>query len=174
MEFLLHNLYYTVRSNIQPEESRRSDHTLVMHTFEKGTCCSHCSRFMKGLFYQGYKCVRCNISTHRECISQLRRCGTVQPPELPPRPPLLPIVNPLTAGIIPDSPTPFLTKVCDAMKNVIWHLKRKNSCMQLYHSVEPDIANLADGKTWESTGHNWATSIQSVFSTTATEQSPFS
>ena len=102
------------RSNIQPEESRRCDHTLVMYTFEKGTCCSHCSRFMKGLFYQGYKCVRCGISTHRECISQLRRCGTVQPPELPPRPPLLPIVNPLTAGMLPDSPTPFLTKVCRA------------------------------------------------------------
>ena len=57
---------------------------------------------MKGLFFQGYKCVRCACHAHRECISQLHRCGTVvvQPPELPPRPPLLPIANP---SRIPDS-----------------------------------------------------------------------
>jgi hypothetical protein len=80
-------------TNIQPEECRRTDHMLTMYTFEKGSSCSQCSKFMKGLFYQGYRCVRCDANTHRECISSMHPCGTVHPPELPPRPPLLPLMN---------------------------------------------------------------------------------
>ncbi|CAG7727243.1 unnamed protein product [Allacma fusca] len=97
-------------TNIQPEECRRTDHLLVMNTFEKGASCSHCGKFMKGLFFQGYKCVRCAVHAHRECISQLHRCGIVQPPELPPRPPLLPIVNPMITARVPDSPSTLQAK----------------------------------------------------------------
>lgn len=68
-------------------------HMLTMHTFERGATCSQCSKFMKGLFYQGYKCIRCDVNAHRECIINLHSCGTVHPPELPPRPPLLPLMN---------------------------------------------------------------------------------
>lgn len=81
-------------TNIQPEDCRRTDHHWTMHSFLKGTTCSNCNKFLKGLFYQGYRCVRCDAGVHRDCISVLPKCGTVHPPELPPRPPLLPIHAP--------------------------------------------------------------------------------
>ncbi|XP_021950474.1 protein vav isoform X2 [Folsomia candida] len=92
-------------TNIQPEECRRTDHMLTMHTFERGATCSQCSKFMKGLFYQGYKCIRCDVNAHRECIINLHSCGTVHPPELPPRPPLLPLMNTNSTDSTITSPT---------------------------------------------------------------------
>ena len=88
---ILRVIWIFCRNNIQPEESRLTDHLMVMQTVDRGINCSHCKKFMKGLFYQGYKCVRCESQVHRECITKLRKCGTVQaqPPELPPRPLLL-------------------------------------------------------------------------------------
>lgn len=88
------------RTNIQPEECRRTDHHWTMYTFPKGQNCSYCGKFLKGLFYQGYRCVRCDAGVHRDCISVLPKCGLVHPPELPPRPPLLPIP---TQSQIPSS-----------------------------------------------------------------------
>lgn len=79
------------RNNIQPEDCRRTDHHWTMHTFPKGANCSYCNKFLKGSFYQGYRCVRCAVGVHRDCIKVMPKCGTVHPPELPPRPPLLPI-----------------------------------------------------------------------------------
>ncbi|CAL8143746.1 unnamed protein product [Orchesella dallaii] len=91
-------------NNIQPEDCRRTDHHWTMHTFQKGANCSYCGKFLKGLFYQGYRCVRCDAGVHRDCISVLPRCGTVHPPELPPRPPLLPIHAPALVESV-SSPT---------------------------------------------------------------------
>jgi len=81
------------RNNIQPRESRLTEHVMVMQSFVRGDACGQCRRLLKGLFYQGYKCVRCSSAVHRECIPLLRRCGSIQaqPPQLPPRPLLLPI-----------------------------------------------------------------------------------
>lgn len=56
-----------------------------MTTFEKPVTCNRCSKFLKGLFYQGYQCTVCKIAVHKECIKYAGRCSSV-PPELYPHP----------------------------------------------------------------------------------------
>lgn len=75
--------------NIEPAVCRTTDHRFQMTTFEKPTTCSHCSKFLKGRIFQGYRCERCSIACHKPCIPFSGRCGMKPPPELPPRPPVL-------------------------------------------------------------------------------------
>ncbi|XP_066994159.1 protein vav isoform X2 [Anabrus simplex] len=84
--------------NIEPNGCRNTDHKFAMHTFEKPTTCNHCSKFLKGLIFQGYRCTKCQISMHKTCIPYSGRCGMKQPPELPPRPPMSKPVLPLQNG----------------------------------------------------------------------------
>ncbi|XP_073981108.1 vav guanine nucleotide exchange factor isoform X2 [Rhodnius prolixus] len=74
--------------NIEPAGCRSTDHKFSMHTFEKTTICKQCSKFLKGRIFQGYRCEKCNTAAHKVCIAYSGRCGTKQPPELPPRPPV--------------------------------------------------------------------------------------
>lgn len=74
--------------NIEPYGCRNTDHKFQMNTFEEPTTCIHCSKFLKGRIFQGYKCEKCGIPAHKTCIIYSGRCGSKQPPELPPRPPL--------------------------------------------------------------------------------------
>ncbi|XP_075227409.1 vav guanine nucleotide exchange factor [Lycorma delicatula] len=74
--------------NIEPAGCRNTDHKFVMYTFEKPVTCHHCSKFLKGRIFQGYRCDKCFIPMHKHCIPFSGRCGSKQPPELPPRPPL--------------------------------------------------------------------------------------
>lgn len=79
--------------NIEPTGCRNTDHKFAMYTFEKPQTCNHCSKFLKGRIFQGYRCDRCFISIHKACIPYSGRCGAKQPPELPPRPPLVPALR---------------------------------------------------------------------------------
>lgn len=36
--------------------------------------CRHCSKFLKGLIHQGYKCKVCEVAAHKGCISSTGRC----------------------------------------------------------------------------------------------------
>ena len=58
-----------------------------MKSFEKGSTCNHCDLWFKGLYYQGYKCVLCCVSVHKNCIPFVRPCGA---PSLPPKKSLSP------------------------------------------------------------------------------------
>ena len=48
--------------------------------------CASCHKLLKGLFYQGYQCTKCQTGVHRDCILGLPTCGMLRPPQLPPRP----------------------------------------------------------------------------------------
>lgn len=73
--------------NEVPPQRFSSTHEPVMTTFEKPTVCSYCNKMLKGLFYQGYQCIKCHKAMHKECISLLSKCGPAGvPPSLPPRP----------------------------------------------------------------------------------------
>lgn len=65
---------------IEPLGCKSTDHKFAILTYEKPATCRHCSKFLKGLIHQGYKCRVCEISVHKGCISSTGRCRQVQPP----------------------------------------------------------------------------------------------
>lgn len=46
---------------IEPLGCKNTDHNFVLFTFEKPMTCRHCSKFLKGLIHQGYRCKKCDI-----------------------------------------------------------------------------------------------------------------
>uniref|UniRef100_A0A8C5I3V6 Guanine nucleotide exchange factor VAV3-like n=1 Tax=Gouania willdenowi TaxID=441366 RepID=A0A8C5I3V6_GOUWI len=62
-------------SNIQPEKANHNCHQFKMHTFERITSCSFCHLLLRGIFNQGYLCVRCGLGAHKECLGRLGLCG---------------------------------------------------------------------------------------------------
>lgn len=86
--------------NIEPPGYRSNHHKFKMHTYDRPTVCSHCSKFLKGKIYQGYQCERCHVDCHKMCLAYCGRCGTNQPPLLPPRLPsrsVTPVQHPTVA-----------------------------------------------------------------------------
>ena len=72
--------------NISPPGCRITDHKFDITTFDAAVICRHCSKFLKGRIFQGYKCKVCEISVHKGCISSTGRCKlnpvTVVPPPI--------------------------------------------------------------------------------------------
>jgi guanine nucleotide exchange factor VAV len=70
--------------NLEPPGCRNTDHKFQITTFEAPIICRHCSKFLKGLIHQGYRCKECEISVHKGCISSTGRCKLTQvtPPPL--------------------------------------------------------------------------------------------
>uniref|UniRef100_H2U1H6 Vav 3 guanine nucleotide exchange factor b n=1 Tax=Takifugu rubripes TaxID=31033 RepID=H2U1H6_TAKRU len=62
-------------SDIRPEKANHNSHQFKMHTFEKITSCSFCHLLLRGIFNQGYLCLKCGLETHKECLGQLGVCG---------------------------------------------------------------------------------------------------
>lgn len=62
------------RDNLEPIGCRNTDHKFQLTTFDSVTMCRHCSKFLKGLIHQGYKCKVCEVSVHKGCISSTGRC----------------------------------------------------------------------------------------------------
>ncbi|XP_018323324.1 protein vav [Agrilus planipennis] len=68
--------------NVQPSALAKTNHKFEMHSFDKPITCNRCSKYLKGLIFQGYRCKTCDIAVHKECIAGSGRCGA--PPPLPP------------------------------------------------------------------------------------------
>lgn len=66
--------------SIEPPGCKTTDHKFNITTFETPLTCRHCSKFLKGLLHQGYKCKVCEICVHKGCISSTGRCKQIQPP----------------------------------------------------------------------------------------------
>uniref|UniRef100_A0A665WYJ6 Guanine nucleotide exchange factor VAV3-like n=1 Tax=Echeneis naucrates TaxID=173247 RepID=A0A665WYJ6_ECHNA len=62
-------------SNIRPEKASHNSHQFKMHTFERITSCSFCHLLLRGIFNQGYLCVKCGLGAHKECLGRLGVCG---------------------------------------------------------------------------------------------------
>lgn len=63
------------RSNVLPEEVDGTGHKVHYKSFKVDIPykCSVCEKFLKGLFFQGYKCENCGGLLHKACIA-LRPC----------------------------------------------------------------------------------------------------
>uniref|UniRef100_A0A8C3B1E5 Vav 3 guanine nucleotide exchange factor b n=1 Tax=Cyclopterus lumpus TaxID=8103 RepID=A0A8C3B1E5_CYCLU len=62
-------------SNIRPEKANHNTHQFMMHTFERITSCSFCHLLLRGIFNQGYLCLKCGLGAHKECLGRLEICG---------------------------------------------------------------------------------------------------
>uniref|UniRef100_A0A8C6VV38 Vav 3 guanine nucleotide exchange factor b n=1 Tax=Nothobranchius furzeri TaxID=105023 RepID=A0A8C6VV38_NOTFU len=69
-------------SNIHPEKANHNSHQFKMHTFEKISSCSNCRLFLRGIFNQGYLCLKCGLGAHKECLGRLGVCGRTGESEL--------------------------------------------------------------------------------------------
>ncbi|KAK1885836.1 Proto-oncovav [Dissostichus eleginoides] len=61
------------QSNMCPDNSTANNHDFQMHCFDETTCCKACS--MLGIFFQGYRCTRCKMAAHKECLGRVPACG---------------------------------------------------------------------------------------------------
>uniref|UniRef100_A0A672Z579 Osteoclast-stimulating factor 1 n=1 Tax=Sphaeramia orbicularis TaxID=375764 RepID=A0A672Z579_9TELE len=62
-------------SNMCPENSTANNHDFQMHNFEETTSCKACSMLLRGIFFQGYRCTRCKMAAHKECLGRVPACG---------------------------------------------------------------------------------------------------
>uniref|UniRef100_A0A8D3BYS3 Vav 3 guanine nucleotide exchange factor b n=1 Tax=Scophthalmus maximus TaxID=52904 RepID=A0A8D3BYS3_SCOMX len=62
-------------SNIRPEKANHNSHQFKMHTFERITSCCFCHLLLRGIFNQGYLCMKCGLGAHKECLGRLGVCG---------------------------------------------------------------------------------------------------
>uniref|UniRef100_A0A3Q1BHB0 Vav 3 guanine nucleotide exchange factor b n=1 Tax=Amphiprion ocellaris TaxID=80972 RepID=A0A3Q1BHB0_AMPOC len=58
-------------SNIRPDKANHNSHQFKMHTFERITSCSFCHLLLRGIFNQGYLCLKCGLGAHKECLGRL-------------------------------------------------------------------------------------------------------
>ncbi|XP_015811782.1 guanine nucleotide exchange factor VAV3 isoform X3 [Nothobranchius furzeri] len=72
-------------SNIHPEKANHNSHQFKMHTFEKISSCSNCRLFLRGIFNQGYLCLKCGLGAHKECLGRLGVCGRTDPVKQKPK-----------------------------------------------------------------------------------------
>ncbi|XP_057377423.1 protein vav-like isoform X1 [Daphnia carinata] len=69
---------------LNPPESWGTDHSYEFYTFPNSTSCNRCRKLLKGAFFQGYKCSKCNVAVHRECLMLMTKsCGVPIPPPRP-------------------------------------------------------------------------------------------
>uniref|UniRef100_A0AAQ4QLB6 Osteoclast-stimulating factor 1 n=1 Tax=Gasterosteus aculeatus aculeatus TaxID=481459 RepID=A0AAQ4QLB6_GASAC len=55
-------------SNMCPDNSTANNHDFQMNCFEDTTSCKACSMLLRGIFFQGYRCSRCKMAAHKECL----------------------------------------------------------------------------------------------------------
>ncbi|CAN9510213.1 unnamed protein product [Ophioblennius macclurei] len=63
------------QSNMCPENATANNHDFQMHCFEETTTCKACSMLLRGTFFQGYRCSRCKMAAHKECLGRVPACG---------------------------------------------------------------------------------------------------
>uniref|UniRef100_A0A8C6UH88 Vav 3 guanine nucleotide exchange factor b n=1 Tax=Neogobius melanostomus TaxID=47308 RepID=A0A8C6UH88_9GOBI len=62
-------------SNIRPDKANHNYHQFKMHTFERIMSCSYCHLLLRGIFNQGYLCLKCGLGAHKECLGRMGLCG---------------------------------------------------------------------------------------------------
>uniref|UniRef100_A0A0N4Z4G8 Protein vav n=1 Tax=Parastrongyloides trichosuri TaxID=131310 RepID=A0A0N4Z4G8_PARTI len=62
------------QENVCPKRAAENGHVVEYKTFKDIVTCSFCEKFLKGLYYQGYKCDYCEQIFHKECLMNNRKC----------------------------------------------------------------------------------------------------
>ncbi|XP_030764508.1 protein vav-like isoform X1 [Sitophilus oryzae] len=61
--------------NIQPKSLTLTTHNFQLNTFQTPVQCGYCYKYLKGLIFQGYVCIICKFSVHKDCIQFSGKCG---------------------------------------------------------------------------------------------------
>uniref|UniRef100_A0A8C6ULT5 Vav 3 guanine nucleotide exchange factor b n=1 Tax=Neogobius melanostomus TaxID=47308 RepID=A0A8C6ULT5_9GOBI len=69
-------------SNIRPDKANHNYHQFKMHTFERIMSCSYCHLLLRGIFNQGYLCLKCGLGAHKECLGRMGLCGRTGLPRM--------------------------------------------------------------------------------------------
>uniref|UniRef100_A0AAR2K6L9 Vav guanine nucleotide exchange factor 1 n=1 Tax=Pygocentrus nattereri TaxID=42514 RepID=A0AAR2K6L9_PYGNA len=62
-------------SNLCPDNSTANGHDFQMYCFDDTTSCKACQMLLRGIFFQGYRCSRCKMAAHKECLGRVPACG---------------------------------------------------------------------------------------------------
>lgn len=58
----------TAMDAVNPSENAAQGHVVHLTTFADPTECFQCARPLMGLFFQGYRCLRCQACLHKKCL----------------------------------------------------------------------------------------------------------
>ncbi|CAG0894743.1 unnamed protein product [Darwinula stevensoni] len=75
---------------INPHGRDLNEHSFSFASFPEVTYCAACSKLLKGLIYQGYRCSQCNQVAHQACVLSLagqKDCKDCRVPLVNPEPP---------------------------------------------------------------------------------------
>ncbi|CAG9856236.1 unnamed protein product [Phyllotreta striolata] len=61
--------------NLKPKALKHTTHNFELYTSTQPNQCFFCSKYLKGLISQGYKCSTCGMSVHKGCIQKSGKCG---------------------------------------------------------------------------------------------------
>ena len=60
------------RDKVKPAGQRNNKHLFELTNFERDLVkCFVCSKYLLGLFYQGYKCTACSSIAHKDCLAKI-------------------------------------------------------------------------------------------------------
>ncbi|XP_050733088.1 protein vav-like isoform X11 [Eriocheir sinensis] len=60
---------------LNPSKNQEMKHSFAITTFSRpNTRCEMCNKLLKGTIFQGYKCSKCELVTHMNCLNGVQRC----------------------------------------------------------------------------------------------------
>ena len=86
------------RDKVRPPGQRNNKHAFELTNFERNLVkCFVCSKYLLGLFYQGYRCVNCSSIAHKDCLTKISvACISANMPNPT-------MVSPLVANLVLNS-----------------------------------------------------------------------
>ena len=63
------NAMVLAMDSVTPSENHDQGHVLQLTTFNEPTNCFQCQKMLRGKFYQGYRCLRCQANMHKRCLA---------------------------------------------------------------------------------------------------------
>jgi guanine nucleotide exchange factor VAV len=63
------NALLTAMDTVNPSENSQQGHVIQLTTFADPMDCFQCGKLLRGRFFQGYRCLRCQACMHKTCLA---------------------------------------------------------------------------------------------------------
>ena len=64
------NALLLAMDTVNPSENSNVGHVIQLLTFAEPTDCFQCGKLLRGRFFQGYRCLRCQACLHKKCLGE--------------------------------------------------------------------------------------------------------